>query len=147
MVVLISAPQGANGNARDEQASTPVYVATLLGHAATLEVLLSRGASPDVSDAEGVSPLHLAVLSGQSNLVVVLQSSIADAHSLCTENRSVLRALLAHQSRLTVVDNRHRLTPLHLAMAVAPDAQVVDFVTSVLSPQTDGCVPNRATIS
>ena len=52
---------GADNNARNDYARTPLHWAVRTGHDAIFEVLLGAGGNPDLNEVEGDTLLHWAV--------------------------------------------------------------------------------------
>ena len=58
--------QGADVNARDKGAWTPLHLAAKNGHVEALQILLENGANMHVKDIKhGWTPLHIAIVSKQ----------------------------------------------------------------------------------
>jgi|TARA_B110000483_G_scaffold58698_2_gene73277 ankyrin repeat protein len=58
--------QGADVNARDKGACTPLHLAAKNGHVEALQILLENGANMHVKDIKhGWTPLHIAIVSKQ----------------------------------------------------------------------------------
>ena len=71
---------GADPNARDDDAWTPLHFATQFGAVEIVTLLLAHGAEVDPLDSNGNSPLSNAVFSctGEGDLIAALRAAGAD---------------------------------------------------------------------
>lgn len=65
-----------------KNATTPLHLASILGHDAILHYLLDRGANPNLqTPVKGYSCLHLAVLANKPEIIIeLLTRSTASPH-------------------------------------------------------------------
>jgi hypothetical protein len=62
----------AEVDAKGHDGLTPLYMATLFGHAKVMELLIARGADVNVKDKDGKTPLQLVTAAGRKELVELL---------------------------------------------------------------------------
>ena len=87
--------EGADVEAVDHNALTPLVTAALTGHKRVVEVLIDNGADPRGRDGKGFTALHAAAYAGHLDIVVLL---------------------MAHGVDINDQQNKARITPLHAAV-------------------------------
>ncbi|MEJ2421415.1 MAG: ankyrin repeat domain-containing protein, partial [Acidobacteriota bacterium] len=146
-VLKILIAHGADIEARDDLAETPLHLAAARNVAACL-TLLEAGANVHARTEAGWTPLHLAALNGRPANCEALIKAGADVeargkfgrtplHLAAAEGRTeVCRALTAHGAN-PVVKTSAGLTPLHFAAASG------DWKTVLLLYRSGGSVDAR----
>lgn len=88
-----------SGEPQDPDAATPLqeglrvlHVASMQGHHAVVQVLLSKGASVDTGDAYGDTPLHYACFCGHVKAVRALINAGANPHKKSADPKSLLQS-------------------------------------------------------
>jgi ankyrin repeat protein len=81
---------GARVNAKEEDGSTPIFVAAGAGSEALTRLLLDAGADVNITNDAGQTPLMVAAKSGSAEVVKALLTSRADP---CARDRRGLNAL------------------------------------------------------
>ncbi len=129
-------------NQQDDQGMTALHHASARGDAATVQVLLDRGAATDIQDNEGRTPLLRAVDAGHTAVVALLAQRSADIFIQDTQGNSPLTLILqadaslvtAALTRETVAQrDQNGYTPLHHLAAVGR----VDTVDHLLAVGAD----------
>ncbi|MBW8055948.1 MAG: ankyrin repeat domain-containing protein [Nitrospira sp.] len=87
--------EGADVEAVDDSALTPLVTASLAGQKRAVEVLIDNGADPRGQDGKGFTALHAAAYAGHLEIVVLL---------------------MAHGVDIDDQQNKARITPLHAAV-------------------------------
>ena len=129
-------------DAKDDEDSTPLYLAIRQGHKAMVELLLANKADVNAHDSHGQTLLLLAAADGNQDGVAVLLAHKAKVnakdktggtplHSAATKEVAAL--LLAHGADVTAKTNRGA-TPLHAAAAMGR----ADVVGLLLANKADG---------
>ncbi len=80
--------RGADPNIRNKAGTTPLQIATTLGHIEGVEELITRGADVNVSDRQGETPLISAVHQRNKDLIVRLLKQGADPDRTDNSGRS-----------------------------------------------------------
>jgi ankyrin repeat protein len=99
---------GADVNANDGIARTPLQRACYLGHVQVVVELLEQGADTEVKDYGGMTPLHRAVMNGHPAVVCELLSHSIDTTTILGKRKSRSGA------NVEARDNEG-CTPLHFA--------------------------------
>ena len=87
--------EGADVEAVDDSALTPLVTAALAGHKRVVEILIDNGADPRGRDGKGFTALHAAAYAGHFDIVVLF---------------------MAHGVDINDQQNKARITPLHAAV-------------------------------
>ncbi|CAK4179769.1 unnamed protein product [Aphanomyces euteiches] len=111
----------------DEYGTTPLHLASKIGHVVLVKELFARGASVDLADSYGATPLHLACKKGH---IYVVKKLLAHGYTIDTPEKvygdyplhwaakygylEVINVLIDHGAAINVV-NKKGLTPLHYA--------------------------------
>ncbi|GEM_PF-3109043 len=115
--------KGADVNAKDTMNSTPVIIASSLGHHELVKLFITRGARLGEKDKEGSTALHWASSGGYERIVDLLISRGADVNAKDNESftplhaaaaydrRHVIKLLVAHGAAIDAQDNKG-ITPL-----------------------------------
>ena len=75
--------KGANVNARDDTATTPLHNAAIGGHNEIVELLIAKGADVNSKGLGGVNtPLHNAIMKRHKEIVELLIANGADVNAL-----------------------------------------------------------------
>ena len=123
--VLIAA--GADVEAQDEAALTPLVTAALAGQREAVTLLIQKGADPRGRDGNGFTALHAAAHAGHLDIVQLLieydldvndqgnMAKITPLHAAAERGfREIAEALLRHGARLQVKSGTGH-TPLFMA--------------------------------
>ncbi|CAB0029375.1 unnamed protein product [Trichogramma brassicae] len=120
--------QGMRVNARDKKGCTALRLALDRGHAATVALLLRRGADPTLPDAKRVTPLHAILREGDENWTRLFLEVIGELPR---------RQQRRQTSRVDA--QWKRSTPLHVALECANR----DWVKWLLRRGASPNLPNR----
>ncbi len=105
-------------NARDTAQSLPIHLAAFRGHAAIVDLLLSKGADIDAGDRENTSPLVCAAMGNRMEVVRLLVEKGAGVNArdingetaiisaARSRNLEMVRFLLEHSASLADTNNR-----------------------------------------
>ena len=120
--LVIESPQDVHSRDYDHK-STPLHLASELGHVQVARLLIEHGADPIAMDKSGLTPLHVAVHKGRSDLArllveygnhgrarTLLHRAVVDRESL-----GLARLLLEHGANVSA-GKEDVLTPLHFAV-------------------------------
>lgn len=82
---------GADVNAMNNSASTPLHYAAWRGDTDVVEMLLARGVDVNAKNRFGLTPLHRATAAGLSDVAVLLIAEGADVNARDKNGRTVLQ--------------------------------------------------------
>ncbi|XP_047481784.1 ankyrin-3-like isoform X2 [Penaeus chinensis] len=106
-----------------------LHLASIEGHARTVQELVRGGADVNARSAEGACAIHYAAIGGHTEIIGILTAAKCDPNAVTSDGDSALH-LAVHSSNLSTVrclirsgvdfarGNRGGLTPLDIAVAV-----------------------------
>ena len=122
--LLLEHGAGADVNTRDDEGSTPLYLAAENGRLQVVRMLLEHGANVGAEDNQGKTPLHGAAKAGRVEVVRMLLEHGANVGAEDNQGKTplhgavkdgwveVVRMLLEHGANVGAEDNQGK-TPLH----------------------------------
>ncbi|KAK2590898.1 hypothetical protein QQS21_011410 [Conoideocrella luteorostrata] len=132
-VIMILLENGANLDAKDIEARTPLSLAAEMDNESTVDLLLKNGANIESKDNRGRTPLSLAVEIGNESSVSILNKNKAyrkNSRRLDSvaemSNESTIDLLLKNGAYIESKDVRGR-TPLSLAVEIG-NRSIVDLL-------------------
>src|SRR5690606_29848256 len=125
VLVDVALASGADIDARDKLAFTPLHAAVQAGHTGIALQLLDSGADPNAASRTGSTPLQLAASAGNLDLVVALLAKGADLerrnldgwrplHFAVAKDRCATAEFLLSRGAAVNAQDVKLATPLHL---------------------------------
>jgi len=117
---------GADLNAKNKYAWTPLHLAAINGQREVVELLIAKAADLNARDNSGYTPLHVAVINGQKEIATLLISKGTDVNAkdiagstplfnaVLRSSKEIAELLIAKGADANVKDDSGT-TPLHCA--------------------------------